>query len=1334
MLPVESAQSRRGRPFGVAAALFLLLAPTFLPSGGATHDRVEGGDEIAFIDFARKFNVFRESEKVDMSLSLAAQNMNTIQRVRVFCESGCPPTQTFTYEAPKQQRLRFPDEFCEVVNGIRDCENRPTPRSRLEPRWNGTWAVTLNDAAGLEVFRQRFEVQMTDSWSAHYLLHPTNVTEAVAGGFIPGTQVRMSFGRHDVVGRDVLVRNLSLRASAFGQVSGTWHIPRTEARNLDCPASGHCREYFVQVTADAATGNTKTYERVYYTLEPAEIVNTVVFGPAILEEFERTETVEMLFQTTYPDDFFAAAADFEDDAPKVQVVRVDPQENVPAVIVEKRPEYKGAGLWLFNWTIPRDLELKSRAGRAYEWQLVIPAGHDRYGNVLPTNSSNVFSIKPALLDARFVEPVEDLERAEPGAWFVETRYHDGSILDNRVNGTWFAGSLVRITDQGEVPVPDSTVRARHVGAGVWRFDYKFHPGYAFPGQHAFKFHGGAAANDTWDNEIATNNSAFLLTPALQRIALTEKAGLELRNETTGWIRGDALSFVARITYGDGSAYNSTTHGWHELNATLVKRRGESEVVEATVLKFRATNEQMGTWTANLPLTLTDSETPLGNWTLHFPLADQESPPNGGEVVLSRLVRPARINVEPQYLDRSQVRLGEAITWKFTLAYPDGRPATDQDVPVLLVDAYRWSGERRLGLETPNLAAQWRPDKTWIVEWKPPSGVRLGEFVFVPRGADKFGNPLEDETSDSFRVYVPTIVREVLTQPPPVAVRNETVFVVFDGLPGDLGEAETGCPRVSVERWSKDRWVVEVENLIGDRCDGAKDHFAAWTTAGSTTLGTYRFAFAGRDAKRAYINATSAAFEIKPLAATRPVIEHPAASVPKGGVVQFVVQRESTDTFQSAWVVHGGERLVRANVLRSDLTKWIVSWTPEYRLESGNYSFEITGRDKYGNELVVASRPFSLRDVAVDCEILQDAAPTVVRLGKTGFTFRCYLPDRSLLGPVNGAPAVVLLRDDKEVAQVVVRAALPNWEVSHAFGVDMPLGAYRFRIEGSDLAGNPIRPIETANFTLLAGTIDRAFETAPKSGPRLSRFTASALANRTDQPTISCFASYVGSAANPQDAAKAPAISTIEIKWSPNPGKGVYDLVWDAPIDASLGWYRFDCEGVDGESNALRWRSVPFQIGVARLNPALVPGSAAPKDAFKAGASLSWKVRIIYDDKTPFDPERARGGVPSAAFTLGGQAVQQRPEVAWDAKAQNWVVTWTAPDVLPPGEYALIVSGTDVYGNVVISLRVTDYDVSPELGERLFGIPGFDRVVPGVGPALGALAAVAVAIVLLRRRQ
>lgn len=1291
------------------------------------------GQNLLLVTFYKDPAVYEESEAVVFKIDGSTTAVETVRRVRVFCESGCPENDRPVYDAPVSSPIWFPRDFCQLANNVRDCVNLPTPSVRLEPRWNGTWAVTLHDASGLEVYRTRFAVQLTDAWTRGYLLHPTDTLTATGGGFLPGSNVKMSFGRLNGAGQDVLFRNLTLKASAAGQAEGAWKIPKTEAVNVLC-GTAICRRYFVQVSAEAGSGNTKTVERTWYKVEPAPIATNVVEGPNILtqaNEFERTETVRFTFQATYPDGSFVLPTDFASGKPEVEIQRVDPSTGVPGIVEKRAPTYISAGLYQLDWTIPRSLELKGPTG-VYEFRFVVQPGQDRYGNTHAAIESQPFNVKPAVLEARFSVAPEDLERAEPERWIVTTRYHDGQPFNDTVNQTWLMGHLYRRTPQGDMLVPDSEVRAKYVPDGHWAFDYKFERDYPFLGEHVFQLEGGRAlANDTWDNYIATNASLFVLDKALPRVLLTEKAGDTLVNETTGWTRNTRVDITLQATYGDGSAYNSTRHFQQGVfNATLTKRRGEAEIVETVVVPFRISNEALGLWTASVPLTLVDRDTPIGRWTLRFDFLDDAEPANGGPVSFDRRVHPAEIRVQPQLLDRTAYLLGEEVSWRFTLTYPDGKPATDADIPVLLVDAYRWSGEKTLGIEAANLVAQWRPEKVWQIRWTPPNGARLGEFVLVPRGVDQFGNPLEKDRSDPFRVYVPTIDREILVQPPETVVRNETVYVMFDGLPGDAGDDETGCPRVAVQRWSRDRWVIEVEDVLG-KCEPGKDHFASWTTSEATTLGVYRFAFAGRDAKRAYLNATSAPFTLLPLSATRAVVEQPQATVAKGDLARFTVSRLPSDSFQSAWVLRHGERLVRADIKSANLTTWFVTWRPDYRLAGGNYSLEITGRDKDGNALRIVSRAFTVSDVGLRCDPLEDV-PSTARRGETvRFTFRCFLPDDTILGPVHGAPTVILEADGRPLATLTAQGILPNWIVEHKVPIDLALGSYSFRVTGADTAGNPFRTFVSGNFTIQPGAVVRKFETPPTAGARLTKFTAAARANRTDEPGLSCYAGYVGGAVTPQEAETAQPLTTLAVKWAPNPARGTYDISWDAPVDATLGWYRFDCEGKDTYGNSLTWRSPAFQVAVARINPSIAAKPTA--DQFQGGAAQVFRVRIAYSGQEPqlYTPES--GGRLTAVFTLDGQRVEQEPDVTYDTATKTWVLTWQAPDVLPPGAYALIVSGADRHGNAIISLRVAEYDVQAEIGERLFGIPGFDRAVPGSEPLAGLVAAVAVAVLVLRRR-
>jgi hypothetical protein len=1260
--------------------------------------------------------------------------------VAVFCQSGCSAQATQVYDAPLASNLVFPAaNFCQLLNGLRDCSDAPNALELYEPRWNGTWVVQERGPGGAAIAQATFQVTFTTAYRFNYVLEPTNFIVAQAGGFVPGTSVFLEFGRRNADGTTTSLIRFQESASPQGTVLGAWYVPKTEAELLTCTGTtcdtrlnpcAYCHPYFATVTANAAQGNSKTSETVWYFVRPADLNPWITVQP--LGSYQRTMMAQLRFSIHYPDGELPVPPDFPHRGTpgnlRVQVQRTDPQTGIMTPINNLSPTEGSVGVdYLANWTIPRNLQLTTPEGKAFEFQLVVMPGHDAYGNNILQNASNPFFVDPAALNATYLAPIANASRAENVAWTILAKYYDNETFDTKVNGTWLQGHLSTLNDQGvATPVPAATVHAVPGANGTWVFRYHFAVDYAPLARHVFTFDGGPVlANDTFGNYIATNNSpSFLVQPAAFTLQLTEKSGQDLLNATSGYVRGQSISFAAHIAYPDGTPFNTTVKaGPPQLNVTLIKRLGSS-FVEEDILPFHAT-DLLGDWVGGLSISLTNRDAPLGKWELDFPLFDRQSPANGNTIGLNRTIRPATLHLEPYPFAHPEYLLGSTIYWNFRLVYPDGSVATPDEVSGTQVAVYRWSGVKLLSLTDPSVAAVVGQDGTWTASWTPPNGTELGAFVFVPTASDRWGNPLAAAHSLPFIVYAQTETRDALQEPRSTVVRNESVSASFVNYAGDTAVNGTGNPRIELERWSDllQNWTIELENVYAGNGGPGTEHIGIWHTTLQSPLGRYRFVLDGMNAQHIYITGNSTPFTLLPLNDTRPIVEAPPPLVPKGTVARFTILAAQNDIFQAAWIDFNGTHY-KSLQIQGHGRNWTFVFQPTFDADAGNYTFEVQAIDMFGNGLDTLGDPFSVAPATLHESLLGAPDPLAARGTDVTLSFRAFYPDGSIVTPLAGAARATFTGPGDATFLANATYLAPNWYVKATVPFTTPLGFYNISIGGAATHGNAYAPWLAANVTITPGTITRPFSQNPVSLGREKVFIVKAAADLTSDKALSCYVGYLGSTQYaPQDQARFPVAFA--------PVQGQYVIHWATNRTTDLGWYRFECDGRDQYDNNIVYTSTS-----AQLLPEVIfsqAGPAPPLSAFGGGKTYTLHVQYYYADSTIETPDL---GTPDAQVTYNGQVVSQAPTITYDASHRWWQVTWTAPQVLPAGIYIIGTQGQDVNGNTFYITELAHYDFTPSLADRVFGIPGFSAAVPGPDPLLvvGLIAGAAVLFARLRPRE
>lgn len=1324
---------------------------------------------------------YRQGEPIEVSVVNTPGDVTIVAR----CVLGCPfpdPSATGVYYAiaTDSTPVRFPRDFIQPGND-------PTAPGRnanadKAGRYNSTWEFSAQAPGGPSA--RRANVWLINAFlDANETIRPGATHHLRAVGIDPGGVVSVRYERRDLgTGEWIAIRApANARAPSAGANPGVYEdffsLPPEEAQNI--LACGNMRNDCYRVVIDAPG---KVREIVPIRAGIADIVRSDVTTPrpATVRAAERTANVSFDIDLYYPGGGLAFGPKLTEGGIPVSplfggrvlraaVERVNATGEVSLVdevAVRYLPE---RFLWRAQWSVPVDLPID----RTATYRLRMVEGRDAWGNRIPADVLGRFSVDVANLRPQIAASFTELERAQEGVVSLRVSYLNGTPFTPAEgpenNESPLSGCFVRLAAPPPEPAPDprqadsGSCLGRNLTWGryspeleVWNFTTRYDRRYPDLDAHRFILQNGT--EDRYGNAIfQVVLEPFVVVPAKPRVELsTVMRGVE----TDTFERGARIFVSAAIAYGDGSPYNHSVRNDPDsaqartLTGILV-RRGPAPpgakygpVASEQPFNLTETDPSLGNWGGFLDLTNDDTATPVGNWTFAFDVSDNVSVPNLNRTRFDREVVSSLVQLCPTYQPSSRASTGSILKFRYRLFYSS---CDGQEVPPGIVgdrvtaQLYRFGQQNQTAFGAPvsgTLQPLYQRDagNEWQIEYQIPNNLFAGTYAFVLKGTDVYGNRLaSDARSRPFTTFTEVVNRSVVTQPAAEVRRGDTAVVVFDAREGDTGTDPARGVRIQLERFDTSTtacatglveggcWVRELADVRAPD-PTFPDHMGVYPIDIDTAVGVYRFSLQGRDSEFHLLTGISDNFTVVPTNVTRAFVTAPPESVVKGQVFSFTIEQLAGDLIRERIVLYNGRPVTLQPPQVSNQGPLAnLTWMVPFDAPNGNYSILVRGRDVNGNTINVLSPPIEATAASLLGRMLGQPERTVER----GETIRAIF---GILYP-NGeyyvgseTPRVVVRNASGAVADARVTRQGLTFAAEWQPPTRMPLGDYYFEINGARGAiGNEFPTLRSQTFRVAPGEVVRAaIDEVPPETERMATVSFAVPADATDKFVGFELAYYSSStilignlAEEPVPLTRAPLPHTIDT----SAGKYVARVVTDEATQ--VGTYRVLMTGEDRDGNRIVAQSRQFAM---RATAILVTFDGYPdQDAFGEGKTIQFAFTARYRQGALMDDTY---GTPSGVVTLTNEAnnnriITQRPEVAY--QNGRWTMTWTAPEILPNGEYYFNVGGSDLQGNPISNTRTVPYVVSTNLGES------FGKVIPGPSPVLVALLVAGIAGLLLRRR-
>lgn len=1316
---------------------------------------------------------YPQGASVTVSLS---SNLATTTYVSIRCLSGCPagdPSASKVYWAvyrPSGGALVFPRDFTDAGldnNGGNAVLDRA-------PRYNSTWSVTAHYATPVS---REFNVWLYDAWSDEaHTVHPGASHIVRATGFDPGAEVSWRWERRNpVTARYEVFASGEGRANAAGATPGWFEmgfaLPKSEAQGIvGCGrAVGDCYRIVL-------SGAGKQTEIANVLVGVANVTRSTATTPrpADTPSMQRTQNVTAEIDLYYPGGrvaygpkFFPSDAPrnvaFGDNALRVLVEKYWQANRSSALITEIPLLFDAsASLWRAQWTVPKDIEVEGEQ----RYRLRIPQQTDVHGNVVDEEILRNFTIEAAEMVPRIAQYWRELERTEEGVLRLDVRYHNGSaftINDTPVGNTSpLSGCFVRLPDEAPDPAPPTpqlnscSGRNRTWGRyydGAWNFSVRYKRDYEDLGLHRFILDNGTT--DRWGNQIfQITTQPFTVVPASPVVQLSTV----MRGEETQTLeRGNRVFVSATITYHDGSPYNHVVREnpnsaqARVLNGTLVRRgAGEGDAYGPIASEERfdlvESDANAGRWSGYLQLTDDDTFTPVGIWTFRFEIADNLSVPNANLSAFDREVVSSLIQFCPTFQPGGRMPTGAIQKLHFKLFYSEcdvGREVPSSAIESRLsVRVYRMNPQTGgpIGGPVSNAILPTFDEATreWRLEYEIPNELFAGTYVFVIEGVDAYGNQIAFAAhSRPFTTFTDVLERAVLTQPPSEVRRGDSATAVFDAREGDTGTDPRTPPRIQLERFDTSTtscplgeeqrgcWVRERADV---RIDDAtlEDHVGAFPVGIDTPVGLYRFSLIGRDATFRVITAVSTNFTVDATQVARALMSPPPEAIVKGVPFSFHVEQMPGDKITDRVVFFDGRPvLMPTPVLSYELGRINVTWAVPYEAPTGNYTLRLSGRDVNGNDILVLTPPIEAAAASLEGRILGQPTRVLERGEDARVLFGVAYPDGRFYAAAD-APRVYVRDGQRVVGEATVRREGLTFAAFWRPDADTPLGEYSFEVspQATGGTGNLFPPLQSQTFRLVTGIVRRnPVDDAPTIVDRMQSIAFTVPLERDDK-FVGFELVYYGPSLSTQvdTTVDLPEVSRTPLTHTIDAIGGKYSARFVTDQQAQTGTFRIVMTGEDAHGNAIVAQSRRFIVSPTTI--AVIFDPAPPDEAFGEGKSITLGFVARYGVGQIMDESYGR---PSATVLYNGRAVAQRPEIEY--RDGHWFLTWTAPEILPPGDYQFAVGGYDAHGNPIATARSTFYTI----GEGTV-TQSFLKTVPGPSPALLLVGLAALALTLARRAR
>ncbi len=1205
-------------------------------------------------------------------------------------------------------------------DGIYDKLTFPSPafpgsQAAREPRWNGTYVVAVVNG-NIEVAKKTYQVWMANTYQdASLTLSPFDELRVRASGYDAGVG-KLRIGRYE---GPIIKWIIDYKPRTdSGVIQTSWSIPREEAQKLTCADWKKCQRYFVVVG-----GPGKPDEVTHFRVVPADIEVAFIARPGLEGQqaaFERSETALVAFQLKYPP---TPGFQFQEILREgdlvggnvtvtIESVRGAGQtEEVTRVETVSASYARDLRAFYVAWSIPKNLTLPS--GGEARLRFVIESQKDQYGNAIPRTITPEFTVTKAIIEPHFRDVPESFERTGTLRVPMEIRYRNGTAFAPPDNATQLKARFLHTDSAGSeiTSVPSVTLTAKYEGNATWVFEQTFPRDYRNLGNWRLDFNG---ALDKWGNEVLKNETALIrLNPASMRVDFKSYVGAELRNATRGFDRGDTVDLRITIRYLDGSPFNDRTNAYGRLlNLTMERRTATGGYFSGALVDLQLIDASVGLWGGSFKLELENDITPAGKYAFILDLKDGITPtPNQNHTSIFRNVGAATLKVVTTREPLARVQAGmDAATYRFQLKYKDGTVITpDLMASRLSVSVVHFEEQRETGVVKTGLVPTWDESRReWSVTWTPPRNALLETpHVFKPVGRDIYDNIIDSQArSRSFILFVDTILRETLNNPPAGVPRGQTAFVVFDGRQGDTGANETGEVRIALQRFSyfEGGWIDEVRDVRKPRTQFDEDHLGEWRFSLNATLGQYRFVLFGRDGNRGIIQGNSTTFIVEPATVTRTFIRGLGDVLPKGSSADVSFERRPGDVIDTAMVFVGASDFSKAKIRHSP-EHVNVTWSIPFISPDGIYTLAVKGRDIHRNQIEFIVGPFGVKTVDLDIEILVQPPSIVSRSSEVGATIRVLWPSRDITKNMTGPPRITVVDDSGVIANPGYKFDGVNYLIKWKPSVTTALGTYRFQMSGTDAAGNVFPTTTTEPFRLEPGRYER--DVAEKPRLQYKRATQPAVAEFPSTPEDSYMTfelSYLGALSGLNAARRI--LEGQSAGALPHEFDGVrqrYTVSWTPQVTSPLGFYRIIGRGEDQYGNTLVMRTDAFQVVPADLQFRWV--AQASPNAFEPAKDMEWRFSVRYPDGRATTPDDLRVGSPAAVLFYEQQPIvrDQGPQIGYENG--EFVVAWRTPSPLPAGRYYLQVSGVDQDGNSIVSSRSNEYTVAKAgVVDGLLGIP------------------------------
>lgn len=1200
--------------------------------------------------------------------------------------------------------IQFPDQFEADAVALQ------------EPRWNGVYRAFVS-TDGTEVDSDTEDTVRV--WAADAFrgvdpdVHPTEVVTFSATGFTPGATVRLSLEKYDVHRDVVLVQRTDLMAEG-GRVQLGWRVPKAWASEVTCPGLPE-RACEIHWATFEGPGK-KAADRVQFRVVKTPLMPIILASPSDMagtDELQRASVARATIRVPYATEW-VRASDLPPSAPTLRVVVqeiVGVGDAPPTIrnVSDVRSQAVGS-VWVAEWDIPRDLEPPIPGQTRYRF--AVAEQHDRYGHVILANVTSAFEVVPATIDARFRPPPANVERRSDVNVSFVALYPNGSAFTDLEGPSELRVSVLRI-DRDPASGADKESPVAELNATfnatlrLWSATWHVPRNHSGLTGHVFEVH---AVEDADGNTLRANRSGrFVVDVARPRIALRLLVNGTEVGATEGLMRQQRAFIVADIHYADGTPVDSTVIGGRARApvATVGPLARDSTLLDSTNITLRPDAAVPGRWAAPWSLPKDAPNVP-GLWLVRVQVHDDATPANENATRIERPMRGAEIRVVPFRNPPPDVAAGQTASFVFRLLYPDGTTVSTADIGgSILATVWRLSNGTPAALVARIEEAEVEPGQdAWRVSWRTFRELPGSDYAFIVEGQDRHGNPVAPARSLPFHLRLPGSSRFALIEPPPIVVRGAAVEAAFEAREGDTGPAG-GRPVLALERFEEPTgaWQMVAPDVHRGGLDANGTHAGLFETALDTPLARYRFRLEGTDARGQPFRANSSAFTVVPARVTRQVVEGPGAELAKGVDARWVVALQEGDGVESVAAVDvlGDEvrsvppspRLEAGPVLN-------VTWRPPFGLAVGSYTLMVKGVDRHGNRLMVEMAPARLAPIVLQPTIL--AAPDhALRGDRATLLFRVAYPDGTPLRMDVGAPTVVVSAPGVTSDAVEIREDDGVWNATWAPEPRLPLGTYRFRVEGGDSFGNVVIPLESTDVPLGAGTVARRVAVeVPAERSRLDRVIWE-IERSPDDVDVSFVLHRQGS-----EVAVLPYRLDEE--------KGTYVVQWTAARDAPVGTYRIEFRGVDRYGNALTAVGGTFALRPAELSVLLKtrPGPILP------GQVAVWTFDVLYPDNTPFTPVE---GTPLSGVLRRSEPMRPLPTLGF--RDGEWVALWASGEDAKRDVYLLVVGGTDRWANGIRDFRAPELIIWYGYAKEAFGVPAL--------PPLAALAVLAVAALAMRRR-